>query len=527
MKRMGGVAWPVVRGKKFGNLDLVDTVMEGRANGYPCDFMEEWVEEYGPQHDIKILGGSQLFTADPGDVKFVLATEFSSFEKGPTFREAARSLLGFGVFNADGQFHRSMSRPFFNRDRISDFDIFSRHSDTVFRKITDRLNTGVAVDFEDAVARFAMDSASEFLFGTSVDSLHDPLPYPWNVPPPPGSTASRSASDRFVTAFAGAQLATAHRFWRGPVWKYSEITTDKTRAHIKEIDAFITPILQRALLRKKQSKARNDKSDLPLSSDGEETSLLDHLVSLTDDVKVIKDEIVNILVAGRDTTSVTLTFAVYFMAIHPDVLRRAREEVLARFGTTRTPSFEEMRDLKYNRAVINETLRLMPPVPLNVRYAYANKSVLMPSTDANGKHYYVAAGDPVAYSVFLMQRRKELWGPDAEAFDPDRFLDERLHKYLTPNPYIFVPFNAGPRICLGQQFAYNEMTYFLVKLLQRFDSIALDKDAMPPFARPPPEWKHCKGRKAVEQIIPTAALTLSVKGGLWIRMHEAVDVERL
>ena len=50
-----------------------------------------------------------------------------------------------------------------------------------------------------------------------------------------------------------------------------------------------------------------------------------------------------------------------------------------------------------------------------------------------------------------MHRRKDLWGPDAEEFDPDRFLDERLHKYLTPNPFIFLPFNGGPRICLGQQ----------------------------------------------------------------------------
>lgn len=50
-----------------------------------------------------------------------------------------------------------------------------------------------------------------------------------------------------------------------------------------------------------------------------------------------------------------------------------------------------------------------------------------------------------------MHRRTDLWGPDALEFDPDRFLDDRLHKYLIPNPFIFLPFNAGPRICLGQQ----------------------------------------------------------------------------
>ena len=64
----------------------------------------------------------------------------------------------------------------------------------------------------------------------------------------------------------------------------------------------------------------------------------------------------------------------------------------------------------------------------------------------------------VTYSVFVMHRRKELWGPDADEFDPDRFLDSRLHTYLTPNPYIFVPFNAGPRICLGQQVRGNDFS---------------------------------------------------------------------
>lgn len=109
------------------------------------------------------------------------------------------------------------------------------------------------------------------------------------------------------------------------------------------------------------------------------------------------------------------------------------------------------------------------------------------------KPFYVPIGTRVTYSVFIMQRRKDLWGPDgmyiqlhssvfppaiikvqsnawanhsggvfpADQFDPDRFLDHRVHKYLTPNPFIFVPFNAGPRICLGQQVR----VIFLLKYL--------------------------------------------------------------
>jgi cytochrome P450 len=95
-------------------------------------------------------------------------------------------------------------------------------------------------------------------------------------------------------------------------------------------------------------------------------------------------------------------------------------------------------------------------------------------------------------------------------FDPDRFLDERLHKYLTPNPFIFCPFNAGPRICLGQQFAYHEATFYLVRLLQQFTGFSLDQETN---ISPPGEWRlETSGtRKSVEKIHPLSHLTMYVK----------------
>ena len=96
----------------------------------------------------------------------------------------------------------------------------------------------------------------------------------------------------------------------------------------------------------------------------------------------------------------------------------------------------------------------------------------------------------------------------AEEFDPDRFLDARLHKYLTPNPFIFLPFNAGPRICLGQQFAYNEMSFFIIRLLQNFEAIDFDLDSQPPESHVPVHWAGMPGRKGVEKFWPKAHLTV-------------------
>jgi len=124
-----------------------------------------------------------------------------------------------------------------------------------------------------------------------------------------------------------------------------------------------------------------------------------------------------------------------------------------------------------------------------------------------------------------MHRRKDLWGPDADHFDPDRFIDERLQKYLTPNPCIFLAFQTGPRVCLGRQFAYNEISFMLIRLLQSFDGVTLAVDEQPPEARPPVEWSKTDDRRRMEKIRPKNHLTTYAQGGLWIRMTEASSTE--
>jgi len=147
--------------------------------------------------------------------------------------------------------------------------------------------------------------------------------------------------------------------------------------------------------------------------------------------------------------------------------------------------------------------------------------VVLDSKAPGSKSWYIAEKTRVLYSIFHMHRRTDLWGPDADVFDPDRFLDERVHKYLTPNPFIFTPFNAGPRICLGQQFAYQESSFFLIRLMQQFTNFRLAPDAQPVDSKPPTSWAQSEGRKSIEKVMPSLHLTMSVKGGLWVRMEEA------
>lgn len=156
------------------------------------------------------------------------------------------------------------------------------------------------------------------------------------------------------------------------------------------------------------------------------------------------------------------------MAMHPDVAKRLRAEVLEHCGPDGAPTFETIKNMKYSaltdipshtkthsiisfdavRAVINEALRLFPPVPSNSRET-REAGVLMPPSDGTYPDHpmpmYMPKETPIFWFSFLTHRNQTLWGPDAECFDPERWLDDRVAKY-TKMPMMFTPFSAGPRI---------------------------------------------------------------------------------
>ncbi|PBK72419.1 cytochrome P450 monooxygenase pc-3 [Armillaria solidipes] len=503
----GAIMIPTVQESCFS---IVRSIRYSFKNGYPGSFFHNWSNEYGYTFILNLYSERQVVTMEPGHIKALLATQFQDFEKGPITIAAFGSLLGAGVFNSDGdmwKFHRNMSRPLFNKDRIADFDNFERHAVSTISQIKARLGEGFPIDFQDVVARFTFDSATEFLFGKDVESIAAGLPYPAESPLANHPNFVNHPSNLFIRAFSRGLELIAGRVQGGGTWPLLEFWKDNVQPHREAVDRFIQPILTEAL----DNKSKGIKTE----SDEENMSLLDLLVRSTDDAKVIQDELVNILVAGRDTTASLLTFAMYMMCEHPKMVQRLQAEILEKLGTRR-PTYADIRDMKYLRAFLNETLRLYPVNPCDV-IVPSRRGYTLPGHPKLLTFY----GNRVAYSVFLMHRRTDLWGPDALEFDPDRFLDSRLHKYLTPNPFIFVPFNAGPRICLGQQFAYNESSYYLIRLLQTFSSFSLAMDAQPAEGIPPKNWTKMPGTtKGREKIMLGFHLTMYAKAGLWIRMKE-------
>ncbi|KAJ7877853.1 cytochrome P450 [Mycena leptocephala] len=487
----------------------------------PGQLLAQRCDDLGNTYGIRIGFKNRVFTCEPQYIKAILSTQFTSFEKGQSFRDVFNSLLGTGVFASDGhmwKFHRDMTRPFFDKHRISDFDIFDSHVEDAIDQMKVRLAEGHAVDFQELMGRVTLDSASAFLFGHDFRSLATPLSYPFYVTKPSSSaTPNLESPTSFAPAFLEAQDITAVRIRYVSFWPLAEFWHDKIKEPMRVVEKFLDPILEGVVEKRREAKAVAASAE---KSTAEPETLLEHLVEYTEDVKMLRDELLNISVAGRDTVTCLTTFAVYMLAEHPDVLAKLRQEIFEHVGEKGRPTVEDIKEMKYLRAVLNETLRLYPPVPLNVRTSITG--VVWPSTKPGEKPLYIPPNTMIPYGPIVMHRRKDLWGPDALEYDPERFIDERLHKYLVPNPFIFLPFNGGPRICLGQQFAYQEASFILIRLLQAFSKISLASDAQPPDSRVPDDWKtdDPSGWKRREKVRPKSSLAMFVMGGLWVTMEE-------
>ena len=164
-----------------------------------------------------------------------------------------------------------MTRPFFSRERVSDFEIFNRHADQVVIKMKERFNQGIPVDIQDLLLRFTLDTATEFLFGQNVKSLSAELPYPSTHK---GYIRPTHPSDEFALAFNRTQEYTFPRALYGRVWPLFEFWKDSVTAERNLTDKFINPLIEAALQRK------NANGVYELNKEG--GSLLDHLVNLTD-----------------------------------------------------------------------------------------------------------------------------------------------------------------------------------------------------------------------------------------------------
>ncbi|KAL0939888.1 Cytochrome P450 52A2 [Colletotrichum truncatum] len=443
-----GFLWRILENGKNGG-DLID------------DIFEKDYQTNGPTYTMPgFFSRRTLHTVEPANIQAILATKFKDFDLGELRIEQFRPLLGTSIFTADGPFwehSRAMFRPQFSRDNINDLQKTELAVQSLFKamQLSGKQSDGaVEIDIMPLLFRFTLDTATGFLFGESVES---------QMAAATGKTSETSAATAMAADQDDSDMTFAEAFHEAQMW----ITL---RVRFQGL-YWLAPVKRGQKAVDYMRKYVSHYVKLALSSakpSSEKYSLIDALVEQTRDQYELRDQILGLLLAGRDTTATLLSWVLLLIAQHPDVFEKLRESVINDFGPYSDDAshinFATLKDSQYLQFVLRETMRIYNPVPMNLRKAVRD-TVLPRGGGPDGlSPIVVPKGQTVNFAPYVLHRRQDIWSSDALEFKPERWEGMRLD-------WNYIPFSGGPRICIGQQFALTEAAFLLVRLLQKFDKM--------------------------------------------------------
>ena len=402
--------------------------------------LSEQLRDQGPVVAMKI-GWTHIFLLnDPAAIRRVLADNVAQYRKSTRGYAKLRQTLGNGLVTSQGDFwlrQRRIAQPAFRRKALAGFaEIMGRHVDETGDRIAARAARG-PLDVVGPLNRMALDIVAEALFGADI------RPYAKQI--------ERGVND-LVEPF---WLHTTAPYPR-PEWVPRPLNLRYWRS--------------RFAMRRAMKTLIADARRRPAGS----TDLISMLMAATDpetgeamsDAQLV-DEGLTLIGAGHETTANGMSFGLDLLARHPAVVERVAAEVEQVLGDARRPDAEQILALRYTRQVVDEILRLYPPVWMLAR-STAGSDTLCGVEIPDGAYILI--------SVIGVHRDPALWA-DPERFDPDRFGPDTP----APDRWAYLPFSRGRRQCIGDRFALMEMVCALALICRRF---TLAPHGAPPQLRP-------------------------------------------
>lgn len=423
----------------------------------PLEFLVRTAREHGDLVQLGKVGSRRFFlVSHPDDVERVLKTDHRRYVKGANF-QLLKALAGEGLFLSENDYwrkQRKLIQPAFHVSRLEAMaDTIGRSAEALCDRWKSSETDGESVEIEGDMVATILEIAVKTLFGADLDPR-------W----------VQEIHHSVTTAFSYFH----QRVWTPglPLWAPTPANLRFRRA-VARLDEIVFQILEE----------RRASGDL----DGED--VLSMLLAVRDEDgegmtdRQIRDEVMTLLVAGHESTALTLAWTLYLIARYPLIERRLHRELDTALGGRR-PSLEDLRRLPYLRQVLQESMRLYPAFWVFTR---------TPVEDVELSGYRIPAGSVLLLSCFVTHRDRRFWD-HPEGVDPDRFSPERAEE--RPE-YAYYPFGGGPRRCIGSRLAEMEAAMVLATIAQRY-SLHL----MP-------------GRN----VVPKATLSLRPEGGLPMTLH--------
>ncbi|KAJ7524956.1 hypothetical protein O6H91_17G029300 [Diphasiastrum complanatum] len=430
-------------------------------------------------------GGMEFYvTANPDNIQHILRTKFENYPKGVYFQSVMEDLLGKGIFNVDGEhwkIQRKLASHEFTTRSLRDFTV-----DSVKREVKRRLlptlehfcQSSVCFDLQELLTRFSFDNICQIAFGVDPACLHFSLP-----------------AVKFAEAFDEATGIVAERFMciHPLLWKIMRALNIGSERRLREalqvVDKFAIDVVRSRRMeieeRKGKGESDEDRSDLLSRFMNIEQDLVNDQ-ELPDRDEFLKDVVISFLLAGKDTTATALSWFFWALSTQPHVEQSCYDEIQSLLderstsqsmntnaeesiqentqqerlqqGSCATFSYDELKQMNYLQAAISESLRLYPPVPVDVKVAMQD--------DVWPDGTVIRKNTRVGYHPYGVGRMESVWGKDCLQFKPERWLKDGI--FVPENPYKFPAFQAGPRICLGKDMGMIQMKYVAASIIYNF-----------------------------------------------------------
>jgi cytochrome P450 len=417
------LAAPNPPSRRLGLFEMVRTVRDNSIATYPQEAYElDFL-------DRSFLWASACIVNDPDAVKHVLVDNVDNYVKTRLARRLLEPGLGKGLLTSEGdiwRMHRRIMAPSFDPRSVASYGpLMVEHTETMLSQ-WDALPDGAELMFDRAMMRLTLDIIAQAMFSSDAEDIAELV----------STGTDRYQAEVRPTLFDLLPL---------PAWMPRLRSMKNAERIFSDFDLKIDRMI----------------AERGRAGAVERRDLLARLLAARDEdtggglsAKEIRDEIITIFMAGHETTSLALTWTLYLLSQHPDAEAKLHAELSEVLGG-RTPRAEDVPKLRYARMVIDEALRLYPPAHTMAREAVG-------ADELSG--HRIPAGATVYIVPWLLHRHRRLW-ERPERFDPERFLPERSAN----RPRLaYMPFGAGPRICIGAAFAITEAILILATIAQRY-----------------------------------------------------------
>ncbi|PWZ11406.1 Cytochrome P450 86A1 [Zea mays] len=395
--------------------------------------------------------GLVTVTCNPRNLEHILRARFDNYPKGPMWQAAFHDLLGEGIFNSDGEtwlLQRKTAALEFTTRTLR--QAMARWANRIIKYrlwsiLADRCEAAASVDLQDLLLRLTFDNICGLTFGKDPETLSPGL-----------------QENPFANAFDSATEATLQRFlFPSFLWRVKKALGVGSERSLRESLATVDQYMTEAIAARKATPSDDLLSRFMKKRDGSGRAFPED---------VLQWVALNFVLAGRDTSSVALSWFFWMLMLRRDVERKVVLEIVSVVRETRGDDrrrwteepldFDELDRLVYLKAALAETLRLYPSVPQDSKYVVED-DVLPDGT-------VVPAGSAVTYSIYSVGRMESIWGKDCAEFRPERWLSADGTRFEPPkDAYRFVAFNGGPRTCLGKDLAYLQMKSIASAVLLR------------------------------------------------------------